>query len=68
MYDESFNISSTEETDSQGATRIVSQEEVQKEVVYEDEGDEKKVLIQKVQNAKIEGAIVTAEGARKCCS
>lgn len=63
IYDESLNTSSTEETDTEGATRVISQEEIQKEVIYQDENGEKKLVTQKVINAKIEGAIVTAVGA-----
>lgn len=63
MYDENVSLSSTTETDTEGASRIISEEEMKKEIVFGEEAGEKKLLVEQVVSAKIEGAIVTAQGA-----
>jgi stage III sporulation protein AG len=66
MYNETTQNSQVEETDSSGGTRTTTQEDVQKDIVYTEEDGNKVPVTQKVISPKIEGAIVTAEGAREC--
>jgi stage III sporulation protein AG len=66
MYNESSQSSQIEETDSNGGTRTTTQEDTQKDIVYEEVDGDKVPITQKVVSPKIEGAIITAEGARKC--
>lgn len=66
MYNETYTSSSTEETDTNGGTRKIEQIDNDKEIIYEEKDGEKTPITQKLVMPKIEGAIVTAEGARKC--
>lgn len=65
MYNETYTSSSTEETDTNGGTRRIDETDTNKEIIFEDKDGEKTPITQKVVMPKIEGAIVTAEGARK---
>lgn len=64
MYNENLKKSSTEEEDTGGGTRKIIEEDNSKEIVYKDENGEKIPVTQKVILPKIEGAIITAEGAK----
>ena len=66
MYNEKYTSSSTEETDTNGGTRKIEQIDSDKEIIFEETNGEKTPITQKLVMPKIEGAIVTAEGARKC--
>ena len=63
VYNEESTEENTEETDSEGGTRKVTQTDVRKEVVYEESDNETKLITQSVVSPTIEGAIITAEGA-----
>lgn len=63
LYNENINESTTEETDTSGGKRIINSKDNQKEVVYEEIAEGKKIVTQKIINPKIEGAIITAKGA-----
>ena len=63
MYNENSKTSVTEETDTAGGLRKVEETDTQKEIVYEEDGSNKTPIIQKTIEPKIEGAIITAEGA-----
>lgn len=63
MYNENSKNSQIEEKDSGGGTRITTQEDIQKDIIYKEENGEKVPITQKVVSPKIEGAIVTAQGA-----
>ena len=63
MYDEDSSTSTTEETDSGGGTRTVNESTTKKDVIYEDKNGTKTPITQSVINPKIEGAIITAQGA-----
>ena len=63
MYNEKNNLSSTEETDTNGGTRKIEQTDTSKEIVFEDKNGSKIPITQKIVLPKIEGAIVIAEGA-----
>ena len=64
MYNENLKESSTEEADTGGGTRKITEVDNSKEIIYKDENGEKIPVTQKVVLPKIEGAIITAEGAR----
>ncbi|MBO5478912.1 MAG: hypothetical protein J6A04_04295 [Clostridia bacterium] len=63
MYNENSKNSQIEEKDSGGGTRVTTQEDTQKDIIYKEENGEKIPITQKVVSPKIEGAIVTAQGA-----
>ncbi len=64
IYNEDTSVSNTNETDSSGGTRTVSETGTQKEVVYKENTDgSKEPITQSVSSPTIEGAVVVAEGA-----
>lgn len=63
MYNEQQTATSTEETDTDGGVRKIEETDSSKEIIYEEKDGEKTPITQKVVMPKIEGAIVTAEGA-----
>ena len=63
MYNEAYVSSSTEETDTNGGVRKIEQIDTNKEIIYEEKDGEKTPITQKVVMPKIEGAIITAQGA-----
>ena len=63
MYNENTKTSNTQETDTSGGTRTIEESDSQKEIIYEENDGEKTPITQKVVEPKIEGAIITAQGA-----
>ena len=63
MFNEDTSISATEETDTNGGSRKISQENTKKEVIYQEVEGEKIPITQSVIMPTIEGAIITAVGA-----
>ena len=63
MYNEKNTSSNTEETDTNGGTRKIETLDLDKEIIYEEKNGEKMPITQKIIMPKIEGAIITAEGA-----
>ena len=63
MYNENSQTSLTEETDTSGGVRKIQETDTQKEIIYQEDSGSKEVITQKVIEPKIEGAIITAEGA-----
>lgn len=63
IYDETTTTSSTSETDSSGGVRNVTETQTQKDVIFKESGSDKQVAVEKTIMPKIEGAIITAEGA-----
>lgn len=63
MYNENNTVSHTSETDSNGGTRVVEEQGINKEVIFTEENGSNIPATQKIVNPKIEGVIVTAEGA-----
>ena len=63
MYNEETSQKDTEEKDTGGGTRKVVETEVKRDVIYEEASGQKTPITQSVVSPKIEGAIVTAEGA-----
>lgn len=64
IYNENLKQSNTTETDSSGGSRTVSETDSQKEVIYkEDSNGNQEPVTQSIISPKIEGAIITAQGA-----
>jgi len=63
MYNETKTESTTEEKDTEGGTRNVTQTDTQKEIAYTNESGESAPITEKVIMPTIEGAIITAQGA-----
>ena len=63
MYDEDSSKSITEEKDSGGGSRIVNESNIKKDIIYKESNGIKTPITQSIINPKIEGAIITAEGA-----
>ncbi len=64
VYNEDSKVSNTNETDSNGGTRVITETDSQKEVIYKENSDgTKEPVTQSVASPKIEGAIITAKGA-----
>lgn len=63
MYNENSKTSVTEETDTSGGVRKVEEVDSQKEIVYQEDNGSKTPIVQKTIEPKIEGAIITANGA-----
>ena len=63
LYNESTTTSSTEEGDSGGGTRNVTETENKKDVVFAESSGSKEPVTQKTIMPTIQGAIITAEGA-----
>ncbi len=63
MYNENSKVSTTEETDTSGGIRKIQENNSQKDIIFKEDSGEKTPITQKVVQAKIEGAIITAKGA-----
>ena len=63
MYNETKTESTTEEKDTEGGTRNVTQTDTQKEIAYTSETGESAPITEKIVMPIIEGAVITAEGA-----
>lgn len=63
MYNENNTISRTSETDSAGGTRNIEEQGTNKEVIFTEENGASVPATQTIINPKVEGVIVTAEGA-----
>jgi len=63
VYNEDSTQKNTEETDKQGGTRVITETDTKKEVIYSEENGEKFPVTQSIISPIIEGAIITAEGA-----
>ena len=64
LYNESTTTSSTEEGDSGGGTRNVTETESKKDVVFSENSGQKQPVTEKTVMPTIQGAIITAEGAK----
>lgn len=63
LYNQDSSEKNTEESDKQGGTRKVIETDTKTEIIYKEENGEKVPITQSIISPKIEGAIVTAEGA-----
>ena len=63
MYNENNTSTQTSETDSEGGTRTVEEKGTNKEVIFTEENGNNVPATQTIINPKVEGVIVTADGA-----
>lgn len=63
MYNENSTVSHTSETDSAGGNRTIEETGTNKEVIFTEENGESIPATQTIISPKVEGVIVTAEGA-----
>ncbi len=64
LYDENLKESNTTESDDNGGTRSISEVDNQKQIIYKQNADGSREPITKsVISPKMEGAIITSEGA-----
>ena len=64
MYNETTSKSTTKENDGDGGSKDVKETENKKEIAYTDENGENKPITEKVTMPVIEGAVITAQGAK----
>lgn len=64
MYNETTSENVTKEDDGNGGSKDVKETENKKGIVYTDENGENKPITEKVVMPVIEGAIITAQGAK----
>ncbi len=62
VYNENISQKDTTEEDKQGGNRKITETDTKKEVVYEENSGQKRIITRSVISPKIEGAIITAEG------
>ena len=63
MYNENSSQKETDETDKTGGVRKIVEKDMKKDVIYEEKNGSKIPITQTVIKPKIEGAIITADGA-----
>jgi len=63
LYNEQYNYKNTEESDSNGGSRNILETDTKRDVVFEEKNGTSLPITEKVLMPKVEGAIVTAEGA-----
>lgn len=63
MYNEDSSQKDTEEKDTSGGTRKVTETDLKKEIIYQENNGEKTPITKSIVSPKIEGAIITAQGA-----
>ena len=63
MYNENSSQKQTDETDKTGGVRKVVEKDMKKDVIYEEKNGSRIPISQTIIRPKIEGAIITAEGA-----
>lgn len=63
LYNEDTSKKDTEEKDKTGGTRIVTETDTKKDVIFQETNGNKMPITQSVISPKVEGAIVTAQGA-----
>lgn len=63
LYNEDTTTKDTEETDQSGGTRKVTESDSKKDIIFKEVNGEKEPITQSIISPKIEGAIITANGA-----
>ena len=63
LYNEDSSQKDTQEQDKTGGTRKVVETDVKREVIYQETNGSKTLITQSTVSPKVEGAIVTAQGA-----
>jgi len=64
MYNETKSTTVTEETDSSGGTRTVSEDDYQKEIIYKEGNSQKEPITQSVTLPEISGVIVVCDRSK----
>ena len=64
MYNENSKESTTEEEDTSGGKRTIQEVDKRKDIAYKEENGNKIPVTEKIIMAKIEGAVIIAEGAK----
>ena len=64
MYNENSKESTTEEEDTSGGKRTIQEVDTSKDIAYKEENGNKIPVTEKIIMAKIEGAVIIAEGAK----
>lgn len=64
MYNENSKESITEEEDTSGGKRTIQEVDTSKDIAYKEENGNKIPVTEKIIMAKIEGAVIIAEGAK----
>ena len=62
VYNENISQKDTSEEDKQGGNRKITETDTKKEVIYEENAGQKKIITRSIISPQIEGAIITAEG------
>lgn len=62
VYNENISQKDTSEEDKQGGNRKITETDTKKEVIYEENAGQKKIITRSIVSPQIEGAIITAEG------
>ena len=63
MFNESNSTTITSESDSSVGSRKTEEENLKKEVIFTEEGGTSKPMTQTIVSPKVEGVVITAEGA-----
>lgn len=63
LYNEDSESTLTEESDKEGGTRKITENREKKDIIYQESSGEKTPITQSIISPKIEGAIITAQGA-----
>jgi len=63
LYNQDLQVSTTEESDKEGGTRTISENKEKKDIIYQETNGEKIPITGSIISPKIEGAIITAQGA-----
>ena len=63
LYNEDLQVNTTEEVDKEGGTRKISENKEKKDIIYQETGGEKVPITGSIISPKIEGAVITAQGA-----
>lgn len=63
MYNENSKQTTTEEVDTEGGERKITEEDTQKDVIFQESNGTKMPVTQSIVQPKMEGAIITATGA-----
>ena len=63
LYNEDNQATLTEETDKEGGTRKITEKKEKKDIIYQESSGSKMPITQSITSPKIEGAVITAQGA-----
>lgn len=63
LYNEDTSQKDTQETDTSGGSRKVVETDVKRDIIYQESNGEKTPITQSIISPRVEGAIITAQGA-----